>query len=51
MPPLPLHYRVRLGRRFEPPTDASRFMVELREHFEQELARAELRPPAGERAK
>ncbi len=51
MPPLPLHYRVRLGRRFEPPTDASRFMVELREHFEQELARAELRPPAGERAR
>ena len=43
----------RTGRndyRFEPPTDASRFMVELRQHFEQELARAELRPPADERA-
>jgi 1-acyl-sn-glycerol-3-phosphate acyltransferase len=46
MPPLPLHYRVRLGRRFEPPTDAARFMVELREHFELELARADLQPPA-----
>lgn len=45
MPPLPLHYRVRLGRRFEPPVDAARFMVELRKHFEQELARAELHPP------
>jgi 1-acyl-sn-glycerol-3-phosphate acyltransferase len=50
MPPLPLHFRVRLGRRFEPPADASRFMVELREHFEQELARAELRPPARDAA-
>lgn len=49
MPPLPLRYRVRLGRRFEPPADAARFMAELREHFEQELARAELRPPLGER--
>jgi 1-acyl-sn-glycerol-3-phosphate acyltransferase len=49
VPPLPLHIRVRLGRRFEPPSDAPRFMVELREHFEQELARAELRPPVGER--
>jgi len=48
MPPLPLHFRVRLGRRFEPPPDASRFMVELREHFEQELARAELRPLAAD---
>jgi len=50
MPPLPLHFRVRLGRRFEPPPDAARFMVELREHFEQELARAELRPPAAHAA-
>jgi 1-acyl-sn-glycerol-3-phosphate acyltransferase len=48
VPPLPLHIRVRLGRRFGPPSDAPRFMVELREHFEQELARAELRPPVGE---
>jgi len=48
VPPLPLHIRVRLGRRFEPPTHAARFMAELREHFEQELARATLRPTAGE---
>jgi 1-acyl-sn-glycerol-3-phosphate acyltransferase len=50
VPPLPLHIRMRLGRRFEPPADAARFMVELREHFEQELARAELRPPVSERS-
>ncbi len=49
MPPLPVHFRVRLGRRFEPPSDASRFMIELREHFEHELARSELRPVSGER--
>jgi 1-acyl-sn-glycerol-3-phosphate acyltransferase len=48
VPPLPLHIRARLGRRFEPPADAARFMVELREHFEHELARAELRPPVSE---
>ncbi len=48
VPPLPLHVRVRLGRRFEPPADAARFMVELREHFEQELAHAELRPSVSE---
>lgn len=46
--PTPVHFRARLGCRFEPPTDAARFMDELREHFEQELARAKLRPPAGE---
>lgn len=46
VPPLPLHVRVRLGRRFEPPTHAPSFMAELREHFEQELARATLRPTA-----
>lgn len=45
VPPLPLHFRMRLGRRFEPPVDASRFMDELRDHFEQELARAQLQPP------
>ena len=48
VPPLPLHIRVRLGRRFEPPTHAARFMGELREHFEQELARATLRPTINE---
>lgn len=44
--PQAVRYRLRLGRRFDPPTDPTRFMAELREHFEQELARAELRPPA-----
>jgi len=44
-PRLPVHFRVRLGRRFEPPQDNARFMIELRAHFEDELARSELRPP------
>jgi hypothetical protein len=35
-----------LGRRFEPPQDNARFMTELRAHFEDELARSELRPPS-----
>ena len=34
VPRLPLHFRVRLGRRFEPPQDDARFMTELRAHFE-----------------
>lgn len=47
IPPQAVHYRLRLGRRFDPPADPTRFMAELREHFEQELGRAELHPPVG----
>ena len=36
-PPMPLHYRVRLGRRFEPPQDAQAFMAELEHYFAHEL--------------
>jgi len=39
-PTLPLHCRIRLGRRFNPPRDVAAFAVELESHF-----RAELQPP------
>jgi 1-acyl-sn-glycerol-3-phosphate acyltransferase len=39
---LPIHYRVRLGKRFNPPQDANRFSQELYAYFEQELR---LHPP------
>jgi 1-acyl-sn-glycerol-3-phosphate acyltransferase len=38
-PPLPIHYRVRLGRRFDPPQNAQRFMAELEHYFAHELVR------------
>jgi hypothetical protein len=34
---LPITYRVRLGRRFEPPTDAAAFMEELEHEYRTEL--------------
>lgn len=37
MPPLPMTYRVRLGRRFDPPTDSATFIAELEQYFLQEL--------------
>ena len=36
-PPLPIHYRVRLGRRFDPPTNVQHFMSELADYFAQEM--------------
>ncbi len=36
-PAMPIHYRVRLGRRFEPPQNTKRFMVELDYYFRNEL--------------
>lgn len=41
-PELPLHCRVRLGRRFEPPTDVRAFTLELEAYL-----RSELTTPAG----
>ena len=38
IPPFPLVYRVRLGRRFEPPADVRAFTVELERYFARELA-------------
>jgi 1-acyl-sn-glycerol-3-phosphate acyltransferase len=37
-PQLPLCYRVRLGRRFEPPRDLHAFLRELEQYYEAELA-------------
>lgn len=36
-PSLPIHYRVRLGQRFNPPQNTQRFMVELEHYFAHEL--------------
>jgi 1-acyl-sn-glycerol-3-phosphate acyltransferase len=36
-PPLPITYRVRLGRRFDPPADVDAFMLELERYFRSEL--------------
>jgi 1-acyl-sn-glycerol-3-phosphate acyltransferase len=39
-PRLPIEYRVRLGRRFEPPHDVATFTAELERYFRAELAGA-----------
>lgn len=44
-PPLPLSFRVRIGRRFEPPRDLHAFLRELQQYYEAELAVA-LEPAA-----
>ena len=36
-PPMPIHYRVRLGRRFDPPKHTHDFMAELEHYFAHEL--------------
>ncbi|HTD90419.1 MAG TPA: lysophospholipid acyltransferase family protein [Burkholderiales bacterium] len=38
-PPMPIHYRVRLGRRFDPPQNTQQFMAELEHYFAHELVR------------
>jgi hypothetical protein len=37
-PAFPLAYRVRLGRRFDPPADVRAFTLELERYFARELA-------------
>ena len=37
-PSLPITYRVRMGRRFDPPADARAFTLELEQYFRTELA-------------
>jgi 1-acyl-sn-glycerol-3-phosphate acyltransferase len=39
-PTLPITYRVRLGKRFEPPADTNALLVELEHYFAAELAQA-----------
>ncbi|MEK6664785.1 MAG: lysophospholipid acyltransferase family protein [Pseudomonadota bacterium] len=36
-PPMPIHYRLRLGRRFDPPQHTHDFMAELEHYFAHEL--------------
>lgn len=38
-PPMPMHFRLRLGQRFEPPRDAKQFMAELEHYFAHDLVR------------
>jgi hypothetical protein len=39
-PTLPIVYRVRLGKRFEPPSDVTAFTAELDQYYRQELEHA-----------
>jgi len=45
-PPMPIHYRVRLGRRFDPPQHTQRFMTELEHYFAHELVHGSAFYPA-----
>jgi 1-acyl-sn-glycerol-3-phosphate acyltransferase len=44
--PMPIHYRVRLGRRFDPPQHTHRFMAELEHYFAHELVQGSAFYPA-----
>ena len=46
-PPMPIHYRVYLGRRFAPPQHTRRFMAELEHYFTHELVHGSAFYPAG----
>ncbi len=41
-PSMPIHYRIRLGRRFDPPADVRGFTAELESYFQSALADARL---------
>jgi 1-acyl-sn-glycerol-3-phosphate acyltransferase len=47
-PALPLVYRVRLGRRYEPPEDVRAFTQDLERHFRRELGTRRLAPLTAE---
>ena len=47
-PPLPLHFRVRLGRRFDPPQNTHAFMAELNHYFSHDLIQGSAFYPANE---
>lgn len=42
VPNMPILYRIRLGKRFDPPSHTANFTNELEQYFKTELARAEL---------
>lgn len=46
-PAMPMHYRIRLGRRFDPPADAHAFQIELERYFNEELTGGPIVSPAG----
>ena len=41
-PKMPVTYRIRLGKRFDPPRDTAQFASELDHYFQSELAHAQL---------
>jgi 1-acyl-sn-glycerol-3-phosphate acyltransferase len=41
-PRMPITYRIRLGKRFDPPSHTARFVGELEQYFQSELAHAQL---------
>lgn len=45
-PPMPMHYRIRLGKRFDPPQQTQQFMAELEHYFTHELVRGSAFYPA-----
>jgi 1-acyl-sn-glycerol-3-phosphate acyltransferase len=45
-PAMPIHYRVSLGRRFDPPQNTRNFMAELERYFAQELVQTPASQPA-----
>lgn len=48
LPPLPIRFRVRLGRRFEPPHDAEQLLAEVQAYFRAEVRPLPHTPPASE---
>ncbi|MEO6322710.1 MAG: lysophospholipid acyltransferase family protein [Polaromonas sp.] len=42
VPEMPVTYRIRLGKRFDPPQHTARFVSELEQYFQAELAHAQL---------
>ena len=50
IPPFPLRYRARLGRRFDPPADVRAFTAELERYFARELAAQGMEEPLPEAA-
>ena len=45
-PSMPIHYRVRLGKRFDPPQDVRAFTAEMEQYFAAELAAGSLKAEA-----
>lgn len=39
-PAMPIHYRIRLGKRFDPPADVATFVGELEQYFRDEFAQS-----------